>query len=100
LERLDDIATGKTVVKIDVQGAELQVLAGMSACIDDCEALLVESTYLSLDTVTDIIPLVRDAGFRWLYVVNDVSFGADVMLTRQPIEACRRAAATTFELSS
>lgn len=99
MERLDAIATGKTVVKIDVQGAELQVLAGMSGCMADCEALLVESTYLSLDTVTDIIPLARHAGFAWLYVVNDVSFGADVMLTRRPVEACRRAAATSFELA-
>lgn len=99
IERLDRIANGRTVVKIDVQGAELQVLAGMSGVMDDCQALLVESTYLSLDTVTDIIPLARQSGFSWLYVVNDVSFGADVLLTRQPSEACRSAAATSFELT-
>ena len=98
MARLDSIASGATIVKIDVQGAELQVLAGMSGCIDDCQALIVESTYLSLDTVTDVIPLARKAGFGWLYVINDVSYGADVLITRQPIEACRRAAATSFEL--
>jgi len=99
MERLDAIAAGRTVVKIDVQGAELEVLTGMSGCLDDCQALLVESTYLSLSTVTDIIPLARRAGFGWLYVVNDVSFGADVMLTRKPVEACRAAAPTSFELA-
>ncbi len=100
MERLDSIANGTTAVKIDVQGAELQVLAGMAGCLDDCQALLVESTYLSLDTVTDIIPLAREAGFRWLYVVNDVSFGADVMLTRTPVDTCRDLATTSFELSA
>ncbi len=99
MRRLDQLATGKTIVKIDVQGAELAVLAGMEGCLDDCEALLVESTYLSLDTVTDIIPLAKRAGFSWLYVVNDVSFGADVLLTRDAIEACREAAATSFSLA-
>jgi FkbM family methyltransferase len=98
IERLDRVASGRTIVKIDVQGAELQVLAGMSGVMPDCQALLVESTYLSLDTVTDIIPLARDAGFTQLYVVNDVSFGADILLTRRPIETCRKAAATSFEL--
>ncbi|MDJ0955149.1 MAG: FkbM family methyltransferase [Acidimicrobiia bacterium] len=99
MRRLDRVATGRTIVKIDVQGAELQVLAGMEACIDDCQALLVESTYLSLDTVTDIIPLAREAGFEWLYVVNDVSFGADVLLTRAPVEECRQTAVTSFRLA-
>ncbi len=98
MERLDRIASGSTVVKIDVQGAELQVLGGMQGCMDRCQALLVESTYLSLDTVTDVLPLARDAGFGWLYVVNDVSYGADVLLTRQPIAACEQAAATSFQL--
>lgn len=98
MERLDALAAGKTVVKVDVQGAELAVLAGMTGCLDDCQALLMESTYLSLDTVTDIIPFARSAGFRRLYVVNDVSFGADVLITRVPIGACELAAARAFEL--
>ena len=87
MERLDVIAGGKTVVKIDVQGAELQVLAGMSGCIDDCLALLVESTYLSLDTVTDVIPLARDAGFGWLYIFQGlliVAFGAGAVVLWYP----------------
>ena len=98
MERLDALAAGATVVKIDVQGAELEVLAGMSGSLDDCQAMLIESTYLSLDTVTDIIPLARAAGFRHLYVVNDVSFGADVLITRIPIRACEAAAPRAFEL--
>jgi len=100
MRRLDEIAQGNTVVKIDVQGAELQVLEGMAGCLEKCQALLVESTYLSLGTVTEVIPLARDAGFRWLYVVNDVAFGADIMLTREPVETCRGLAATSFDLTS
>lgn len=98
MDRLDRIATGNTIVKIDVQGAELRVLAGMEGCIDRCQALIVESTYLSLDTVTEVVPFAKEAGFRWLYVVNDVSFGADVLLTRAPVARCSAAAATSFEL--
>jgi len=98
MERLDTMTKGKTVVKIDVQGAELAVLAGMSACLDNCQALLMESTYLSLDTVTDLIPFAQTAGFKWLYIVNDVSFGADVLITRTPIQACEAEAARAFEI--
>ena len=53
MKRLDDVAdtlgiTGRVLVKIDVQGAESQVLDGGGRTISNARALIIETSYRSL----------------------------------------------------
>jgi FkbM family methyltransferase len=53
MKRLDDVAdalrlTGRVLVKIDVQGAESQVLDGGERTISGAQALIIETSYRSL----------------------------------------------------
>ena len=77
---IDEIAR-PSLCKIDVQGAELMVLEGMTGRLDSIDALIVEtSTIASLKggpEVHDIVHFMHDHGF----VVADI-----VGMARRPLD--------------
>jgi len=77
---IDDIAR-PSLCKIDVQGAELMVLEGMTGSLDDLDAIIVEtSTLASLKggpEVHDIVHFMHEHGF----VVADI-----VGMVRRPLD--------------
>jgi FkbM family methyltransferase len=77
----DEIAR-PALAKIDVQGAELMVLEGMSGCLESLDAVVVEtSTIASVKggaEVHDVVHFMHDHGF----VLADV-----IGLTRRPLDS-------------
>ena len=66
------------VVKLDVQGAEAAALRGLEGAFDRVRMLLVESSWLDLESIRCVVELL-DRG--WTYeALNDVLFGADLVL--------------------
>src|SRR3954447_555077 len=70
--RLDDLVAERGlnapfVVRVDVEGAELQVLAGARATLAQAQAVLLEVSFFQLvgggAEVADVIAWMRDAGF-------------------------------------
>jgi FkbM family methyltransferase len=56
------------LIKIDVQGAELDVIAGGTQALDRCEALIAELSFASYNKgaplVADAMPAIAQRGFR------------------------------------
>jgi FkbM family methyltransferase len=77
-ERIDAI----DVLKIDVQGAEGAVLRGAKSILPSVSVLLIESSWLELDSIAAVLPFARHYGFAHLGVLNPVHLGADLLLTR------------------
>jgi len=72
MARLDTLVSehaiaGSLLIKIDVQGAELQVLEGALAILERCAALVIELTvtpiYPDAPLATEVIAWLDDAGF-------------------------------------
>ena len=72
-------------LKIDVQGAEGQVLKGASTIIDTVRYLFIESTWMEISSIIDLVPWALNHGFLYLNVLNPVHLGADILLTRKEI---------------
>ena len=70
------------VLKLDVQGAEGHVFRGAKRMLPHTRLLLIETTWLELDSVLSVVPFARYYGFDHLGVVNPVYTGADLLLTR------------------
>jgi FkbM family methyltransferase len=84
VRRFDQIINGferPALAKIDVQGAELQVLRGMGERIRDLDAIIVEASVIATvrdgPEVADVIGYMKDKGF----VVYDMLGGA-----RRPLD--------------
>ena len=69
------------LAKIDVQGAEMMVLRGMTGCLREIDALIVETSTIATvkdgAEVADVVGFMRDHGF----VVADV-----LGLKRRPLD--------------
>jgi hypothetical protein len=70
--RVDDLVAehglaGPFVVKVDVEGAELQVLEGARATLEQTELVLLEVSFFRLvpggAELADVVAWMRDAGF-------------------------------------
>lgn len=87
---LDEFCSGSglwpTVMKVHVQGMEGEVLRGARDCLRNVQQLFVEVSWLDMDSVTSIIPFARYYGFDWLYVMDLVQGGADLLLSRGPVD--------------
>lgn len=73
------------VMKIDVQGAEAAVFEGAQETLSKVDYLFLESSWMDIDSITQVIPLARQFGFSHLAVVNSVHMGADLLLSRAPV---------------
>jgi FkbM family methyltransferase len=79
LRRLDDLVTAAdlpppVLMKIDVQGAELDVLRGASGMLDSLSDVLVECSLVELYAgqrlLTETVLFARDHGFRVIGISN------------------------------
>lgn len=75
------------VLKIDVQGSEGDVLRGATAMLPTVDLLLIESTWMDISSITQLIPFALESGLVHACVVNPVYLGADLALSRTPIPA-------------
>jgi FkbM family methyltransferase len=73
------------VLKVDVQGAEGSVFRGARALLPRIQTVIVESTWLDLESISGVLPFARKLGFEYLQVVNLVLSGADIALSRTPL---------------
>ena len=85
------------VLKVDVQGAEGAVFRGARAMLANVQMLLIESSWLELDSVAGVLPFAQEYGFRHLAVINPVHLGADLLLTRD-VPTVPEKSLTTFDL--
>lgn len=53
-----------TVLKIDVEGAELSVLRGFGDLLSDCRLVYVERHFNKLDRTNGVLDVLQDAGFE------------------------------------
>lgn len=84
-------------MKVDVQGAEGSVFRGARQMLPATRLLLIESTWMQLDSVTSLIPFAKHYGFTAMGVVNPVHLGADLILARSP-EQLPAGLAASFDL--
>lgn len=95
---LDDLVTGCAVpqpdfIKMDVQGNELNVIKGAHKTLSNCEAALMEVSFLEflpgVPLVSDIVIAMGEEGFAWYDVAgilrrsaDDALFQMDVLFVR------------------
>lgn len=75
------------VLKIDVQGWEGQVLKGASTLLPRVRYLFIESSWMDVSSIVHLVPFALHYGFTYATVLNSVHLGADVLLTRNKINA-------------
>jgi FkbM family methyltransferase len=75
-----DLRRKQYLLKIDVQGAEKDVIEGLSNNLDAVSALVIESSWLDVGSIEIGLFLVKQ--FDELSILNDVTYGADLLLTK------------------
>ena len=98
-ERLDvlldrDSIVRPTLLKIDVQGAELEVLRGATGVLDDVDTILVECSfaefYSGQPAADDVIRFLHRRGFRLTTVMTAYADGSGQVLQADLVFARRR----------
>ena len=76
--RLDELPVSgrRLLVKLDLQGAELQALAGMGELWNRCAAFLLEVSYGPSGTYETLRALLHEKGFREAATFNELVAGA------------------------
>lgn len=71
VKTLDSFYLDADLIKIDVQGAELDVIKGGKQTIKDAKALLIELSFLEYNRhgclIDDVLRYTRELGFRLIY---------------------------------
>jgi FkbM family methyltransferase len=88
---IDDFTADKgfdviDVLKVDVQGAEMDVFRGARKTLPKVNTLLVESTWLDIRSVAGLVPFALAYGFEHAAVLNPVYMGADIVLSKREIK--------------
>lgn len=65
--------SGPFLLKIDVDGSEIEVLKGCAETLKQTEYLIIEATLMNGQLITEIILYMRDAGFD-LYDIVDLEY--------------------------
>lgn len=87
MRRLDDVcaesapASVRSLIKLDVQGYELEVLRGSEVCLRDADALLIEVNFLDIHRG---VPLLTEIT-AWLAARGFVAYDI-CALTRRPLD--------------
>lgn len=78
-------AIGKVdILKIDVQGFEGAVFRGAKSLLPSVRQVFLESTWMDIESIVNVVPLAKEYGFSHLSVINPVFMGVDLLLSRQP----------------
>ncbi len=90
------------LIKIDVQGAELEVIAGAAAAMASCEALIVEASLLAYNEGAplfgDVVSVLTQLGFKCVDL-SEIAMQAgmilqlDLLFVREPLYQKLHAAA-------
>ena len=72
------------ILKIDVQGFEGAVFRGAKTILPSVREIFVESTWMDVESIINVVPLAREYGYSHLSVINPVYMGVDLMLSREP----------------
>lgn len=75
------------VLKVDVQGFEGAVLRGGRGLLQTVDMLFIESTWMDIESIVELIPFALHYGFSHASVLNSVYMGADILLSRRKIAA-------------
>ncbi len=73
------------VLKVDVQGFEGAVLRGGRETLRRTPLLFIESTWIDIESIVELLPLALHYGFRFAAVIAPVYMGADIMFSRTEI---------------
>ncbi|MBK6904877.1 MAG: FkbM family methyltransferase [Saprospirales bacterium] len=71
------------ILKLDVQGAELSILKGASRALEITDLLLIEVMLIE-PTAFELLDFVRKR-FPYYKVINSVSYGADILFSKEPL---------------
>lgn len=71
------------ILKIDVQGFEGAVFRGGKAVLASVKQVFLESTWMDVESITNVVPLAREYGFSHLSVINPVFMGVDLLLSKE-----------------
>jgi len=75
----------KSIIKIDVQGFEDEVIKGLGLEVDKVGGYLIESTWLDYGSIEAINTLIN-VKYNKIGVINDVFGGADLLLTKDSLK--------------
>jgi len=75
------------VLKVDVQGYEGAVFRGCKELLSTVNMLFVESTWMDIESIVEMIPFALDNGFTHASVLNSVHMGADILLSRREVKS-------------
>jgi Methyltransferase FkbM domain len=89
--------TSIDVLKVDVQGFEGPVFRGARKTLPHIKQLFIESTWMDIESIMEIIPLGLTYGFTHAAVINPVYMGADILLSRRKF--CSSNIHLSFELT-
>lgn len=73
------------ILKVDVQGYEGEVFRGATRILPGVKHLFVESTWIDIESIVQLIPFAIKAGFTHAVVINPVYMGADILFSREPV---------------
>lgn len=71
------------ILKIDVQGFEGAVFRGGKSVLSSVKQVFLESTWMDVESITNVVPLAREYGFCHLSVINPVFMGVDLLLSKE-----------------
>lgn len=72
------------VIKVDVQGYELEVLKGAREILPTVKTLFLEASFLDIASIEAVFSM-RER-FPYAYAVNDVTLGADIAFCQSPVD--------------
>ncbi|MDC1206873.1 FkbM family methyltransferase [Akkermansiaceae bacterium] len=70
------------ILKVDVQGYEGPVFRGAKSLLPNTSQIFVESTWMDIESILNVIPMARQYGFEYLSVISPVFMGVDLLLDR------------------
>ena len=78
------------VLKVDTQGFEGHVFLGAKNAMQRVQQVFVESSWLDIESITCLLPMAHHYDLKYVYVVNSVHAGADLVLSRTELKAQNR----------
>lgn len=75
------------VLKVDTQGYEGHVFLGAKNAMQNVQQVFVESSWLDIESITCLLPMAHHYDLKYVYMINSVHAGADLVLSRTELKA-------------